>query len=325
MAMTADQLVAAVNRRCGWASTNGPLADSASSETHEEALLALADEEMVADAYPLVVKTHGDYYLAVQDTAVVSGQRFYRLPDRAYGAVLDVLWGDTGATDDEFVSLHVIEREDLGRQGEIRVSTDVSVSRYFIDGDKIGLWPIPNASRGTLRVKYTTAPSRLAHAASGRYAVINAVAYDSTLAGALIVTLGAGLNPAAGDRVDIVSAGNAHAAILVNREVDDELLGAPVFEGIAVNPLVAAGDYLCSAGYSAIVQLPDHMSAYFVRRVAGACLEAQGDYEGADRQYIAARSAHDKALSTGKPRSQAEPRNIVTRNSPLRVGGYRYR
>jgi hypothetical protein len=312
--ITADQLDAAVLRRAYWPATNAPL-----SQTDR---LAVADEELAGDAFPLVVASGGDYYLVRKDYTIVAGQRFYRLPSRAYGGVADVLWGDDGATDEEFRSLTAMNREDLGQSWVNNPTvSDCSSSSYYLDGDKIGLFPPPGSARGTLRIKFTLHPSHLVLTTSSRVIDITGAGYGTNLEGTTAWTISgtSQYNPDNGAVSDVVSAGNAHSCLMFD---------APVESGLGIyaaewpyDPLVEVGDYLCSAGYTPLLQLPDMMHPYFIRRVAGACLMAAGDREGAAAELQAAAQLYEKVQSAIKPRDEAEPTTIVCRNSALRSRG----
>lgn len=325
MRLTADDLVAAVNRRCGWGSVNGPLADSAASETHSAAVLALADEELQGDAYPLVMAANGEYYATSKDYTIVAGQRRYRLPPLIHNAIKDVVWVDTNGR--EF-SLGTISAEDVPRLSYVVTVGTAQGSSYYLEGDSLCLHPVPTSADGTLRLKYYRQPGKLALTSSTRAVAITGVTAWNSSTGAVGITIADATHfypaSAAGD---VVGGGNTHATIVTDVTMSHGSGGTALIVTWTQteDPLLAVGDYICSPGYSPLVQLPDHMQPYFVRRVAGACLLAQGDREGAAAELQSAAALYEKAQSTSRPRNQAEPNTIITRNSPLRArGGFGY-
>lgn len=321
MRLTADELVTAVNRRCGWASTHGPLADSTGSETHVAALLAIAGEELVGDSYPLVMATAGDYYVTLKDWSVVAGQRRYRLPKLHHNAIKDVVWVDADGNERP---LATIDPEDVPGHYVVTVGTAECCS-YYLEGDYLCLSPVPQQAVGSLRLKYYRQPGRLVLTTSNSVAPVTDFVYGSGSATEALVSWTTGqLNPD-NQVCDIVGGGNAHAALVVDATMSSFIGDVSLFTW-PENPLVAAGDYLVLSGYSPVVQLPDHMQPYFIRRVAGACLMVVKEYDAAAAELREASALYEKAQSTSRPRNAAEPRTIITRNSPLRLrGGYAWR
>lgn len=314
MRLTANQLITAVNRRCGWASTNGPLADATASETHETALLAIADEELQGDAYPLVMSTDGGYYAVKKDYTIVAGQRLYRLPPYAHNAVKDVVWVDGNGV--EF-PLSVVDSEDVPRLAYAVTNGTVQNCVYYLDNDFLALHPAPTSTTGTLRLKYYRQPGQLALSTGTRVVSISSASWASSVQ-TIVVADTTHYYPTTSDTGDIVGAGNAHASILIDATIATRVSTTYTLTATD-NPGVVAGDWFCQPGYSAVVQLPDHMQPYFIRRVAGACLTVTGDLRAAGVELDAAAQLYEKAQSTSKPRDQAEPKALITRNSPLRV------
>jgi hypothetical protein len=154
---------------------------------------------------------------------------------------------------------------------------------------------------------------------------VGSLGYDSATETDTIAWTSGQLNPDS-QTCDIVGAGNAHACL-----VWDALMTASVIVGDVdtyewpYDPGVVAGDWLCLAGYTPLVQLPDFALPCFVHYVAAACLVAHGDREGAAAERAIGQQKYEKAISVATPRSEAEAPTMVTRNSPLRArwnGGY---
>lgn len=307
--MTGEQLVSAVKRRCGWPRgvDKAPLTDAE--------ILSIADEEIVSDARPMVVSVRGEYDLVHTDYTPVAGQSRYRLPARLYDGPRDVCWVDTDGQERHMAS---IDLEDVPRTSRIGNAPSARECAFYLEGDYLRLHPAPASAQGTLRVKYVLHPSKLVKTTSASVVAIDpgTVSYES---GLVIVGWTAGqLNPD-GQICDVVSGGNAHSCLMFDVEAQ-AFLGNTNALAWPYDPLVSGGDYLCLAGYTPIVPLPDAALAYFVYRVAALCLDAADDAEGFSRMIQHAQKACADALKTLKPRNQAEPKMMVCRNSPLRVG-----
>lgn len=310
--MTGDQLIAAVKLRCFWPRgvDKAPITDAE--------ILSIADAELSGDARPMVVQAGGEFDLAFKDYTIVTAQTRYRLPARMYDGVRDVVWVD--ASGQEF-TLGTLDLEDVPRSIVVAATTpSVRECRYYLDGDFLHLYPAPTDTTGTLRVKYALHPSALVKITSTNVTRITGSVYNPlTLppyTGSVSWTAGQ-LDPV-NTYCDVVGSGNAHSCLMYDEYFE---LGSAVvsLHRWPFDPQIVAGDYLCRAGYTPIVQLPDAALAYFVRQCARACLEAADDEQGAAREYRAAEALRAKALGALKPRNKAEPGNLVTRNSPLRV------
>lgn len=309
--MTGELLLAAVKRRCGWPRgvDKAPLTDAE--------ILSIADEELVADARPMVVSVRGDYDLVYKDYTPVVGQARYRLPARMYDGPRDIVWVDTDGREYQMTS---IDLEDVPRVSRIGNAPSARECQFYLEGDYLRLHPAPASVTGTIRVKYVLHPSKIVKTTSTSVAPITGATYAAVLGTyycSLAFTAGQ-LNPD-DSLCDVVGGGNSHA-VLVPDQYMTSASGNNVTFPATTDPQLAAGDYLCTPGYTPIVPLPDAALSYFVYRVAALCLDAADDAEGFSRMIQHAQKACAEALKTLKPRNQAEPKTLICRNSPLRVG-----
>lgn len=317
---TSDEVLTDVLLLCGWpALADNPPLGSAD-------LLLLCDHVIKGSMWPDILAAQGDYYLDYVDHTITSGTARYRLPRKAYGPIKDVLFIDTNATEDEHESVDFMNVEELGYGRERR-----NRSRYlaFIDGDFIGLSPVPTTTSGTLRVRYYRAPSKLTLLANcGKItarATVNILGVDVDL-----LTLDTDLDPLYVPTVgsfDIIGGGNAHQLLdeATNVAIGISTLGVAVSSG-GWDADVAIDDYAAPAGYTPLPQVPESMLPLLVQSVALLALHHEGDKEGFGRVAALSSQSAKKALGTLDPRSEAEPRKIVPRDTPLRIAsGGRYR
>lgn len=311
MALTAENLITAVKRRCFWPTTNAPLTDAQ--------ILAVADEEILGTLYPTVIAAHADYYSATLDQAIVASQSKYRLPANAYGPIKDITIVDPNGV--EF-SVSLSDAEDVGHglwfnryYGQYN-NGGVSFTMFF-EGDFLQLRPLPNASVNSLRIRYYRQPSPLCLSAitTTVASIVSVSAKQFTIAA----------NPASWSQspatyLSIITQGNAHQTI-----VDEALIS--ILSSLTITLAnsgpsiadIAIGDYVTLQDTTPVVQLPDFMLTAAVRRIAAACLEAHGD-EKAGAEFTEANRLIELAIETATPRTEGEPKVITTSNSPWRSG-----
>jgi hypothetical protein len=278
-----DELVTKVLKACRWpTSGEGPLTPAE--------ILALADDVIAGELWPDVVRSHGAYYAGALDYDITSGYARYRLPKRAAGPLYDVTIIDPSDTDrPDGRSAPMVMLEELGRSE--RLGPTESGYYHFIDGDFLGLWPQPDTTEYTLRIRYPRAPSTLCLQAQAREIVVD-VDLDAGLLGAA----GPDSVWSEGDTIDIVGAGNAHQ-VLVESFAIVAVTTFSVEVAALTNSGVALGDWIATAGTTPLVQLPDVMLSALIRRVAEAALEAADDAAGAEREGRAAHRLGEKAAS----------------------------
>lgn len=305
---TTDSLLTQVRARCFWPASNAPLTDAE--------ILSFADAEIVGSLWPDVLAAQGDYYVSAHDYAITTDYSRYRLPARAYGPIKDVLLVDDSDDEDEGTSLPLINLEDLGHGTMKRPH-----GRYssFIDGDYIGLTPVPNATSGTLRVRFYRHPSTLCLTTAAREIEAADLAngiFDATDGDDIF---------AAGDLLDIVSAGNAHQTMAGELEVVNVDATQIDFDTDLTGCGAQLGDWIADAGTTPVVQVPDSMIPLLVYRTALSCLSAAGDKAGFALclQYGEAAGLEAKQRKLLEPRSESEPRTVNTMHSTLWAGRMR--
>lgn len=299
MTTTAETLIAKVQRRCFWPSTNAPFSDAD--------ILDIADEEIAGTIWPSIIATQGDYYISAIDHAITAAYDRYRLPTNSYGPIRDILYVDSAGVE---TSMRMIDLEDLGR---LPVSTGDDY-QYFLDGDFIGLYPMPASTEGTLRIRYFRHPSALALASAG--ATITAATDAAAVLDFVISVLPATF--VTGAYVDVTNHGNSHQLLLdrwlLSTAAVLTLTSLTTWHGSGIG----VGNYVTLSGTTSIVPVPDQMIPWLVSRVAAACLQGN-DPSNAQIQRELARDHEARAISVSKPRSIAEPQTIVVRNSPYRM------
>lgn len=326
MITTSDDFVADVLDACLW-----PPADGDAPLTFAK-ILRVADREIVGHIIPLVVASHGDYYTQNIKYNIIANKAPYKLPKDLFGPVRDVTWIDASDATNER-SIPMIDLDDLGHTDKLPPSA--CGFYHYIDGDFVKLWPVPDSTVDQIRIRYIRHPSRLCLLAAAT--TITTATFTAGFPVALGIVADNG--PwSLGTYVDVISRYNSHQVLidegfssgvttlvlslsrydLTNPQVNEELGGAT---GGTVNNgnWECAGDYVATHGYTPILPIPDHFVPTLVSRVASACLRLHGDDDRAELEAKDALSKTSMATAITKPRSLAEPRIQVPRNSHLRT------
>jgi len=286
--------------------------DSGASITDAE-LLAIADEEITGELFPLLRSLDSGFYLHNDDHSITADQSRYKIAARATEQIADVLYVDSQGNEE---SLSVMPIEDRGLPsrwaGAASVGSGSGTGRYtaYPDGDFVGLVPTPSTTQGTLRIRYYRAPGSLTLVANARIV--------SALTSATRLTLTA--DPTGlfsiGDDVDIVNAGNSHQVLDPDRDVT--AVAANYLDFLAYSSEVAVGDYVTAAGTTAIVPLPDVMAPLLIQRVKAALLDALGDERAWMRSQSMIQTLEANVRTMLKPRFKADPKYVVGRGGAWR-------
>ena len=142
MAWTTANLLTAVRRRCR-------IPDGASAFSNAE-LLAIADEETLHTLLPVLRMVRQNYYVRVEDTAVVADQEAYRIPSRAQGGTIrDVTYLDPDGDEFEINPVSLEEYPALTRGTPVYWPNRRA---HAIQGDQLLIRPIPTTATGSIRM-----------------------------------------------------------------------------------------------------------------------------------------------------------------------------
>ena len=311
MTTTANNLISRVLRRCFWPADSGTGLASNAPLTDAD-ILAIADEEIAGDFANMVVQLGGEWFYAEADYAITATKARYRLPDKLFGPLIDVVRVDSAGNQ---ISLGELDTREIGH----RLGSSTRNFDHLVQGDFVRLSPTPTATQDTLRVKYHRQPGTLVLVANALQ--ITSVSDDLDTS----TSLEFGSDPAAifseGDEIDVVSDGNAHSLHTYENAITS-VSNPAILIGATNNgeptSLIAIGDWAVLSGTTPIVPLPNELLSALVKRVASECLRANGERDAAMREAKAADEAWTAAHSLLFDRSEAEPNTVITHNSSLR-------
>ncbi len=311
LAYTTEELITEVRNR-----SMTPDADSPG--TRDADLLLYLNSEMMNELIPRVSKLHEEFWVVTELITLSVNDpdsTFVEIPDRAVGTSLRDLFIVDGG-DRAFIPQ--INREDLAAYQIVR-GEGTDIRGFFIEGNRIRIFPGVAASGNQLEVSYQFRPSQLVLAAS--YTTITAV--DTALK-QITVAATAPINFSVDQLIDIHGP-NSGAEIRVwdNKitaissqtvTLTDPIDGNDTREG---RKIVKVGDYLVPREESAIPMLPRETHTILAQAAVCRVIESLDDQEKL--------AMHTKTLDRWlngmnyniAKRVRGRPRVIVNRKAPL--------
>lgn len=313
MSYTTTALLTGVRRR-------GAFPDSAFTSSD---ILSEADHAMRTEVLPTILAARSDYFVTEKSIALVDGQTEYRLPERAIlSTARDVYLRDGQGRS---ISLPQLSPT-YGREWE---GSDWGTPiGYYLRGEKLVLAGAIQAQGTSVIISYERRPGLL-------------VATSDCVP---IVSVDTANVQATGAQTRVYVTG---AATLWRTELVDVVQGRPGFDWLAASaisvgasasaiagflefseamPAVSAGDWICPATKSCVVQLPAECNDLLVSATTLKLLEADGDAAASAIARDNVERARMALETVMQPRHRHRGPALVNRWSPLRskrMGWYR--
>ena len=342
MAHLASELLADVRRKAMLPSATGTGFTDAD-------LLAQVDAEVERLSQRLL-SVNEEFFVTYADIPLVAGQQAYRLPDRNIGGrVRDI----TLLLGNAQLNMTRLEPEQL-----VRFTNNASgmPMAFYMEAGAINLVPIPSGGSATMRVRYYTKPSKLTVTTSQWKVIDDVCSYDTAQSLVDLTKTTATLNAnsrtnwdaftAAADAnarrtVDIISARPPHEFLGVDcfyysdpantlmylQSFDTTLLsvGAAWITQVNYVPISRSagfGDYVCVAGYSPLIQLPDELYGLLLQEVLCTVLEQLNYREKLAAAQDKCNQLREEALRLLTPRVDGAPRKMRGLISATRKFGF---
>ena len=258
-------------------------------------LLEMADEEVLTSLVPLILSANEDYLLATQDITL-DGSSAYRIPSRAIGAKLRSACFVTSSGEEVPVP-------------RVQPERNPSLGFYIRAGYVVPV-NTTGASYPTLRLRFYLRPAKLVPTDSvGVFSGVDLAAGTATL----------GLIPVGfetGGQYDIVKGVPPFDSLLLDKAVT--FSGSTATFPAALPDGVEAGDLLCPAGQTNVVQLPAEWFHVLAQLVAAKCLEVLGDEKGYQAAALKAEQMKAAALGLISNRVEGNVEVVIPTHSPWR-------
>lgn len=278
--MLASELVAAVRRQ-----------GQIPADITDASILLAADMEIAGKLVPMIRQTHAEYF--VSEVQVQSYNGRVALPPRSIaGTVRHVQLMTGGVT--QRLPMVALEDDKLGQSGSLPTG-------WYFDGGAVIL--LPRGCDATCRIRYYLRPSKLVLESDATKSLVLATATQSS--GGYSVTTAAN-SSTLGTLADVISVGASHELDAIDVPTVASLT-TTISSALTLNPIIA-GSYLCKAGYSPFVPIPEELSAALTHQVACVLLRALGyDAEaGAQKAFASEALADGRSLLV--PRSEGNPK-----------------
>ncbi len=248
-------------------------------------ILIIASEVLLNIIVPAIVKTRTDYFIFTKDFTITALQDRYIIPSRALDGILRGVF----YINDEN---HIVELSlvDLTEPSTLNPSGPYC---YYLEDDAIVLYPKPDSTRGTLRVKSFVSPGDLVSADSG--AVISTInTVTSTITVSVIPSTWT-----TGNTFDLISQAGSHAY----RDLDNisTLISGTSITFTSLPSNLVVGDYVNLVGQSSLVQIPASFRSALAHLTAAEMLSSQNQ-AGSDESMEKGKAYLQNAIQLLMPR-----------------------
>lgn len=298
MIKTTDQLIADIKVRGSIPTSQDRFTDAR--------FLSLANADMTTKILPLVLASRENFYEYDIDTTI-NATGLYPLSTRAY---LGLLSNVALVTSDRRYDIPLLSEE---------LETDLdkpqrSKAGFILKRNTVQLKPKAGGNYDSLRLTIILRP--------GSFVVSAETAEIQSISGS-VLTFTSGDIPTAWtstNTFDLVQA-NPHydhlsldLAATVDSVTQITLASTP-------DSRLAAGDRICLAEESSIIQCPEGFAYLLSQRVANTCMRAMGDVNGHQGGELLAQEMEKDLKDAINPRVHKEAKKIVSNNSMLRRNG----
>ena len=283
-----DALVADIKRRAAM-----PTSQALYTEAN---IVEFADEVMKSVLVPMIISVREEFYVTSHDFNSVANQATYAIPSKAIASGLrDVVFTD--ANGNEYNLPRVSQEERSARAHYPRTSG------FFLQADRVGIYPTPTSINDTFRLYYFRRPNTLVPTDdAGKVTVVDTGTKTLTCQ-SLPSTI------QTNTVIDVVRSTPPFDVIL--EDVTAVRSGFDMTFTVDVSD-VSANDYICLSGESVFPQIPVEGIPCLAQGAAVHALEALEDdkaYAMAQRRFTQMQDAFLKILT---PRVQGEAKKVIS-------------
>jgi hypothetical protein len=274
-----------------------PTTTNSNNVNNTSNLLALATEELHIKLLPLIMSVREEFYVARKSHTITADQDTYAIPSRASGVVLRDVQIIVG---NDIRSLEPVDSE--------RISTTSSgdPEGYYLEHQNVVLYPTPNSTTGTLRLRYFMRPSRLAlTSACAQISAINTSTNTVT-----VNTVPSSW--ASTTVVDFIKATPPYQHLAIDQSISSVAGSTITFASLPSD--LAVNDWIALAEYTPIPQIPFEFHPVLAQMTVVKALESVGDREGAAAAKRDLDEIKQNAIQLVTPRVQGSNKKVIGRN-----------
>lgn len=224
-------------------------------------ILSLAYNLLISNIVPMILAQKEEYYVRSEGQSVVTGQASYPIPYRAFGLSLrEVKIVRNGTIVD-------LPRIDLTA---VTSTSAGSPSSFYLEAQDVVLYPTPQSSEGTIRLSYFLTPSRLVEITE--VGLITSIDRNTG-----IITAAVPSSWTTGNSFDLVSSKNGHQTKAFDLTATNVSAQSSItFSSSDIPSSIVVGDYVCLAGESPFLQMPDACYQYAIQLTVNQLYSSMG-------------------------------------------------
>lgn len=288
MAWTTTDLLTSVKNRA-------MIPDASSGSLSTPALLNFATEELLITLVPMILSVREKFFETYQDSALSTASALVTIPARAIGGTVSAV---------QYLYNGYIRQ--LMPIDPATVATTVgsaSPTNFYFQNNSLVLYPTPNSTQGTVRVRYYQRPSRLEQTAN--CAQITSLGLGTITCSSVPSSWGTGTV------VDFVPQ-TASQATPYGLSTALTGVSGNVLSVASVPSQAAVGDWIALAEYTPIPELPFEFQSVLAQATAVKALEATGDSQGLQMAMAKLDQYQRAAILMITPRDQGAQKKVVS-------------
>lgn len=287
---TSDSLLSSIKTRA--------LIPSSQTTYTDSDLLDLAYEELKTFIVANLIRTHEDYLVKEETSALISAQSKYRIPERAV-KLRDLTYVDGNGQE---IPLARIERE---QEPDYVGSGDSEPRAFYLEGNHVVLVPeVGSSVSGSLNFVYFNRPGKLV--TNSRYRAIVTVGSNYVTVASVPSVF------TATELFDIIESKSGNETIEQDLAISS-IVGTTITFTSDISG-VSVGDYLCLSMEAPIPQCPEELHPLLAQRVAVRVLESLQDREGLKDAKKTLDEMEKNILAIVDNRITGKPQKIINTN-----------
>lgn len=263
MAYLTSDLISAVKRRAA-------IPTSQTTFTNTD-LLELGDEEIRSKLLPLIMKNMEEFYVRTSDQNITADQANYLIPSRAIASTLRDVQVVSSSDTQVRTPLERLSPDQLS--GSMADGSGAFTrGGFYLEGNKVVLYPTPASTANYLRLSYYCRPNALVETTHcAQISSINTATRQIT-----VTALPTEETFSTSTALDFVKAQPGFECSAIDQTPTD-VTGTTFTFSASLPSDLAVGDYLCLAGESCVVQVPVELQPLLYQYVTVRVLASQGD------------------------------------------------
>lgn len=271
--------------------------------------LGLTDADILAHAniaqesviVPLVVSLSEEYFVAVKQTTLVSGQALYRMPARNIGGRMrdvQIIYGSV---------VQRLPRLEPENQAGFVVQQNGVPYGFYLQAGNIVLLPAASVM-GSLQVLYFVQPGRFT-TDSAAAAVVTGATYSAS---SVVITYTSGSNLFSSvSTLDVISSTPPYGYLAVDAVKTASGVGTVTVQNNNVSPQIQVGDLVVLREQSPIFQGPNELFSLLSHETALRVCESLKHDERVALLSGKARQLREAAAGVMTPRVDGEPQKVI--------------